>query len=368
MAIATVGPTGTVYGVAAGTVLISYTIPSTGCPATRRVTVNPIPAAISGPTQLCVGGSITLTDASGGGTWGSTVPGVATAGPISGIVSGWTAGTTVISYTFGTGCGVGVSVTVNTAVPPLTGATQYCTGATISLTSSIPGGTWASSNPLVVTPTLYCAGPGTATVTYTVMAGCSASAMVTVNNLPAAIMGSSSVCQGGTTTLADATGSSTWSSSDITIAAIGSSTGIVSGIAPGSVTITFATAGVGCSVTAPMTVNPGPAAISGTFAVCVGATTALSDATGGGGWASSNPAAAAIDPVAGLVSGIAAGTTTISYTVTSTGCMATQVVTVNTLPGAITGEPCRPARAAAPHSAMALRAAAGAAVTRRQRR
>ena len=334
--IATISTTGVVTGVSAGTVLVSYTIPSTGCPATKTVTVNPVPSAISGPTQLCVGGTITLSDPSGGGVWLSTTPATAGVGAISGIVTGVSAGTAVISYSYSTGCGVSTTVTVNPSVPPLSGPTQYCVGATVSLSSSVPGGTWSSSNPAVVTPALYCGGTGTSTITYTVMAGCAASAVVTVNNLPSAIMGSTNVCVGGTTALTDATGSGTWGSSDITIADIGTGTGIVTGISPGSVVVTYSTTGAGCTVTAPMNVNAGPAAITGTFGVCVGATTALSDATPGGTWNSSNPAAATISPT-GVVSGIAAGTTNISYIVTGTGCMATQLVTVNTLPGSISG-------------------------------
>jgi hypothetical protein len=83
-----------------------------------------------------------------------------------------------------------------------------------------------------------------------------------------------------------------------------------------------------------------PEAISGTSTVCVGSTTILSSATTGGTWSSSNTGVATVNS-SGVVSGVSAGTATISYTATGslgTGTT-TRIVTVNPLPnaGAITG-------------------------------
>ena len=80
-----------------------------------------------------------------------------------------------------------------------------------------------------------------------------------------------------------------------------------------------------------------PAAISGTATVCTGATTTLSDATIGGTWKSSNTAVATVTSSSGVVHGVSAGTTLISYT--KSGVSVTRVVTVNTVPvaGSITG-------------------------------
>src|SRR5665648_681354 len=81
---------------------------------------------------------------------------------------------------------------------------------------------------------------------------------------------------------------------------------------------------------------PAPAAITGTLTVCVGLTTQLSDATSGGAWTSASTGVATISPT-GLVTGVAAGTSVITYTVTNAkGCIstATQTVTVNALPPA----------------------------------
>ncbi|HEY1019922.1 MAG TPA: HYR domain-containing protein, partial [Sediminibacterium sp.] len=71
-------------------------------------------AAITGNGPLGVGGTITLANATAGGTWSSSVPGVATVNA-SGVVTGVSAGTTVISYTID--CGTAATVTVTVSAP-----------------------------------------------------------------------------------------------------------------------------------------------------------------------------------------------------------------------------------------------------------
>jgi len=73
------------------------------------------------------------------------------------------------------------------------------------------------------------------------------------------------------------------------------------------------------------------AIITGTPSVCSGYTTQLADVTPGGTWSSDNPPVATIDAT-GLVSGVSAGTSDITYTVTDLhGCTnsATQTVAVD---------------------------------------
>ena len=62
--------------------------------------------------------------------------------------------------------------------------------------------------------------------------------------------------------------------------------------------------------------------------VCVGKILALTDATPGGTWSSSNTGIATVNTSTGVVTGINAGTATISYAVGSTPCPATFNVTV----------------------------------------
>ncbi len=73
-------------------------------------------------------------------------------------------------------------------------------------------------------------------------------------------------------------------------------------------------------------VNPAPAAITGTTTFTQGATTTLSDVTGGGTWSSSDTLTAKVNASTGVVTGVASGTATIFYTVG--GCSVSTVVTV----------------------------------------
>jgi len=86
---ATVGSTGIVTGVAAGTSVISYTV-SNGCgtvAATSTVTVNPLPVTgtITGTPVVCPAATTTLADAAGGGVWSSVTPTVASIGSLKGL-------------------------------------------------------------------------------------------------------------------------------------------------------------------------------------------------------------------------------------------------------------------------------------------
>jgi hypothetical protein len=95
----------------------------------------------------------------------------------------------------------------------------------------------------------------------------------------------------------------------------------------------------GCATNGVVTVsvNPLPSAITGTPVVCEGLTTSLSTASSGGTWQSSAGGVATVGGTTGVVTGVAAGTTNVSYTYTSTGCRTTQIVTVNLTPAPISG-------------------------------
>ena len=105
------------------------------------------------------------------------------------------------------------------------------------------------------------------------------------------------------------------------------------------------------AATASMTVNvtvaaaPNAGTISGTQEICTnGTTTFTSDGTAGGVWTSDASAYATVVSETGVISGVAAGSSTITYTVRGTaGCFsdatATRTVTVNAIPnaGTLTG-------------------------------
>ena len=86
---------------------------------------------ISGTTVICVGNPSVLSDTSTGGSWWSSNTSVANIGSSSGIVSGLSAGTSIISYI--TGTGYATATLVVHALPNLytvTGGGPYCIGGT----------------------------------------------------------------------------------------------------------------------------------------------------------------------------------------------------------------------------------------------
>lgn len=221
-------------------------------------------------------------------------------------------------------------------IAPITGPANLCPTITSVLSNPATGGSWSSSNPTVAaigsaTGAVNALIPGTTTVTYSVSNVCgsrSTTTVVTVNPNPT-VSGSSVVCLGLTSTLTS-TGSGTWVSNNPAVAGVGSTTGIVTGIALDTTTITF-TLPTGCKATKTITVTSTPSAITGTGAICSGATTTMSDTTPLGSWYSSTPSVAAIGSSTGIVSGGMAGTATITYSL-GASCMATKTITINALP------------------------------------
>ncbi|MBS1528416.1 MAG: hypothetical protein JST19_22405, partial [Bacteroidetes bacterium] len=108
------------------------------------VTVNPLPAAITGTMSMCTGASTTLADVTGGGTWSSISSGIATAGSSTGVVSGVSSGIATIFYTLPTGCYSTAYVTVNPLPGIISGATTLCAGSSATLSVGPGGGTWSS--------------------------------------------------------------------------------------------------------------------------------------------------------------------------------------------------------------------------------
>ena len=146
------------------------------------------------------------------------------------------------------------------------------------------------------------------------------------------ISGPSLICIGSPMTLSNDSTGGTWSSSNTGIATIGSSTGFVTGVAPGIDTISYRTISGGVSKLT-ITVNVAPGAITGNLSICAGNNTLLSDSPAGGNWFSSNTAIATVSVLSpGVITGVSAGTTAISY-MNSCGFVST-VLTVNALPSA----------------------------------
>ena len=332
--VATVDATGIVTGLALGTATVSYALP--GGTLTAVVSVNSGVASISGASTVCIGAATTLTNATSGGVWSSSNTSVANIGSATGSVAGVTSGTATITYAMASGCTAINVITVNP--PAITGFTSVCTGLTTMLSDAGTGGTWTSANTAIasvdaITGVVTGVATGATNITYTTGAGCAASTTVNVMSSPAAITGTMGACLGGTTSLSNATSGGVWSSGTTSVATVGY-TGIVSGITTGVAYITYSI-GTGCSSVAAVTVNPLPSATTGSASVCPGTTTTLSN-TGGGTWSSSNAGIVSIGSATGVATGVVTGTATIYYML-PTGCSTSTVVTVNSLPSAITG-------------------------------
>ena len=194
-----------------------------------------------------------------------------------------------------------------------------------------------------------------------------ATASMTVNVTVAAapnagtISGTQAICTNGTTTFtSDGTAGGVWTSDAPAYATVVSETGVISGVAAGSSTITYTVRGTaGCfsdaTATRTVTVNafPNAGTLTGIFTSC--ATTYFSvstNGTSGGSWVMSNPSGYVSSPyttsatIGAFPKGNSTATSTtamygaldtLSYTVTSNGCSATSYAYLNFLPLSDTG-------------------------------
>jgi hypothetical protein len=360
---------------ASGTYVVTVTTTATGCTASaaNNVTINPMPASPTAvtatPATICNGQSSNLKANSAGGSvgwWtaatGGSLLGFSASGATFPVIPAST--TTYYAEASSGGCvsaaRVAVTVTVNPvpAAVIVSGGTTQC-GGTVTLTAS--GGTggtiyWentTSGGTSIATPSSSQSVSVSGTYYFNALQGScwgtQGSTVVTINAVPAAptsvTASPSSICTGQSSKLnATSAGNSinwwTASSGGSLLATVAS--GANYNVSPASTTIYYAEAYTpsGCAsatrvaVTVTVTALPVVPAITGSANVCAGSTTALSDGTAGGVWSSSNTPVATIS-TAGVVTGVAAGIATISYTVTNgAGCITTvtTTVTVNALP------------------------------------
>jgi len=340
---ATVTTTGLVTAIAQGTATISYTVTnSCGTDSkTFAITVNaaaPVVDVITGTTTICPATTTQLADVTAGGTWTSNLPAVATVDG-TGLVSGIATGTATITYSVTNSCGTDsktIVITVSPAapfVPAITGsAAAMCPNGTKQLANTLAGGTWTSDNIASATVTttglVTATAQGTATITYTVTNTCgtdSKTFAITVNAAPPivdVITGTSTICPNTTTQLVDATTGGTWVSNNTTIAIVGPTSGLVTGVKSGSATVTYTVTNSCGSDSKSIVITISPAApvvpvITGSSAaMCPNGTKQLSNTLIGGTWTSDNNASAIVS-TSGLVTAIAQGTATITYTVTN---------------------------------------------------
>jgi len=330
------------------TYYVTITSPQ-GCTtvANAYIAVETLPVAnLSGPDQICVGGTTDLTT-SADGLWSSSDYSVASI-TNDGVVTGLSAG--AVTFTFrdtSSGCysapTTSVTVTANEDVL-ITGDNDLCLGIPETISASEPGGSWSIANPSVATISaigeITPVAAGSTSVLYTPPANTCLNVSnfpITVNNLPAVdVNGPSSICEGEITFLVPSNGG-VWESSDPDIATV-SPIGVVTAVSSGSATFTF-TSNAGCVQTlgTPITVISTPTvSLTGPASICVDEITTLSPTTGGL-WISSNNNVATVSS-SGLVIGKAQGIVEFSFIEFVNGCTSPDVieVTVKPVPG-ITG-------------------------------
>jgi hypothetical protein len=199
--------TGMVTPLAVGLTVISFTYTNNfGCNSSVSTNFNVAPIGtiqqIEGPTSVCMGSSITLSNATPGGVW-SSIAGRATVNS-SGVVTGISSGVAQIRYTisnaFGCVAYVGKNITVNNAPPvpriayavgtinPQRGpGGSFCNSRTFTLVGTPAGGVWTSSNPSVITINSITGeaatiGVGSGSITYAyAVSGCSNSRTIVGN-------------------------------------------------------------------------------------------------------------------------------------------------------------------------------------------
>lgn len=343
---------------------------STAPPAVGSVSVVPNSIGPIAPGATATA-SADVRDASGQAltgrtvTWSSSSPSVATVSS-SGVITGVAEGSaTVTASVEGKSGSAAVAVRVPPALVLLTPAsTGLLVGATQTLTLTVKDAngatltgrtaTWSSSNPAIAS--VNAAGQvtgvamGQVIITATVD-GQSGTALVTVTPTATVTIAPSpfTVFQGGTRTLTatprDAAGNPVtgrtvvWTSATPSIATV-NAIGVVTGVASGTATIVATIDGVqgtatGTVITAPVnTVTLSPAVASFVQGSTQPLIATLRDADGTAltgrtiTWSSSNTAVATVNG-SGVVTGVAAGTVTI--TATSEGKSGTAALTVRAI-------------------------------------
>ena len=382
--VATVDGSGLVTGVAAGSATITAT--SEGKSGSAAVTVAAAPpapvASVSispASASVSVGQTVQLAampkDANGNLLSGRTVswlsgnPGVATVSA-SGLVTGVSTGAATITAASegksGTAAMTVSSVPVaSVAVSPTSASVAVGQTQQLSATPKDANGnpltgrtvSWSSGNTAVATVAasglVTGVSAGAATIT-AASEGQTGTAAITVTSVPVASVAVSpttaSVAVGQTQQLSatpkDASGNPltgrtvSWSSGNTAVATV-SASGLVTGVGAGAATITAASEGQSGTAAITVTSVPvasvavSPAAASVPVGQTVQLTATPKDANGNTlsgrtiAWASSNPAAATVN-TSGRVTGVAAGTATI--TATSEGKSGTAAITVTAPP------------------------------------
>jgi uncharacterized protein YjdB len=295
-AIATVTPSGLVSGVAVGSATITAT--SEGQSGTAAVSVTDLPVALvtvnPSPASVYVGASVqlgaTLKDANGN--------------PLSGRTVTWTTSDGAVAAVDGTGLVSGIALGTAT----ITATSEGQTGTATVTVSSVPVAS------VVVAPSAA-----------NILVGATVQLTATAQDAAGGVLAGRAI---------------TWSSSNPSVATV-SSSGLATGLAAGTTTISATSEGTNAAATVTVANVPVASVVitPATALMLAGASVQLvaSPKDAGGSvlsgraitWASSAPATATVSS-SGVVTGVAAGAVTI--TATSEGATGSAAVTVNPIP------------------------------------
>ena len=347
--------TGMITGVSAGTAAITVRT-SNGLSDSATFTVlpkQPTHVAISAATtSLYAGTSLSLTatlspsDADPAVTWSTTNSAVLAVNELNGMITGVSAGTATITVQTSNGFTDSATFTVLPKRPTrvfidMPWLSLYV-GASMQLSARLtpvdadPAVTWSTSNPGVLAVNALSGmitgvSAGTATITVRTSNALTETATITV--LPkqptdiALWAPTSNLCAGTSLLISavltprDANPAITWSTSNSAVLAVNASSGMITGVSVGTATITART-GNGLTDSLTFTVLPkqptGVTIYAPSTTLYAGSNLTLSanltpeDAISSVVWSTSNPAVLAIDASSGMITGVSAGTATIT--------------------------------------------------------
>ncbi len=293
------------------------------------------PGSITGPTEVCAGTLDIYTDTASGGVWSVTN---LHALNLDSSLIGMTSGPDTVVYTLTNVCGdtaalLPMAVASVPVVAPIAGGTAVCVAGRDTLTDATPGGSWSAVHDHAnIDGAGVVAGvtPGPDAVVYTVTNFCGTgrdTLMLMVESYPThgVIMGADSLCAGSVITLVDSVSGGVWSCSNTSAEFL--SPGVLQGISGGQDTLFFTVSNVCGMAQTEKVVRVKPFSsgnIIGPAYVCLGSPTAYVDTVAGvtGMWSLTNARATV---AGGVVSGIAPGPDTLTYTVTNAcGTVASQ--------------------------------------------
>lgn len=233
------------------------------------------------------------------------------------------------------------------ATPDITGEASMSMATTTNLSIAATGGSWSSSNSYVATVDqtgkVSALHAGTAIISYELPSGCNIEKTITVQacTVPTVTASNADRCGTGTLSLAATTSAGTlsWYATTTSTAVLGTGTSFNTGNISSTTDYYVLATHAGCSsarklVKAIIKSNP---SIIGASSICDTASiqlTASGTPATSNAWQSSNTAVASVNSQ-GLVKGISAGSTQISFTTTE-GCLSSFSVSVHSAPS-ITG-------------------------------